>query len=197
MSIFRVGLLSLGIGFAAASNALTIYTNYATFASATGALTSIDFDSATGPVTVLSGVTFTGIGNANIRSTARSYALSSPNILDVNEHTTAGGIGVIMTLPSAQGAFGFFYYDSEFSNSVTISQGNTPTTFALQNNSPLVWRFFGVTSTANDITSARLDVDPSDYLPVDNVVFGAVPEPGTGLALLGLFGMLKAYRRKK
>lgn len=190
-------MICVCVGIGAAANALTVYTNYALFSAATGSRTTIDFDSSTGPVTVLSGVTFTAVGAANLRSSSAAFALSGTNILDVNQSSSAGGIGAIMTLPSAQGCFGFWYFDSQFSNSVTMMQGNVATTFNLQGSAPFQWQFFGVTSGANDITAARVDIDPADYVPLDDVTFGLVPEPATGLALLGLIGAYKARRRGK
>lgn len=196
-------LLSIAIAVGCASfsfASITTFTDYTTWNALAPSRTTIGFDDQLGSISNQysgQGITFANIGNADVRASLRPWSISPLHVLDVNESSEFGGIGTIMTFSAPVRTFGFFYFDSQFSSTVSLSDSSNASlgTYALQGASPFVWRFFGVISTSADISTARVDIHPNDYVVLDNVSFGTVPEPATILALAG--GLSVALRRRR
>lgn len=191
---------------------ITIYTNLAAFQAAAGGTTLETFGGATlGTATsnysgAFNGFTLksvsngdlSGIANGSIgpNATTPPAAFNGQNFYGWGEGD--GGIGPVSTFTFASGthAFGFDWFDTDLTDSYSVTVNNLTTTVFNYGSSG----FFGVVATGESFSTASIqnvtDGGFVDTEGLDNVRVGTVPEP-SGIALFGLAiaGLVVARRK--
>jgi len=170
--------------------AITTYSNEPAWQSAVPGSTLIHFDDLA-PATNLSnqypGVTFSPV-STGIPRTSNDVSAHSASNLVITYPAFNGGGDVRIAFDSPQGGVAFWHLDSEFAgNKVTLYDAVDQVlgTFDLQFPHPFEWVFLGFTSSANDISKVDIEINPADFVGLDDLQFGMVPEP-SGFALAGL-----------
>lgn len=196
----------LGLFFSAsASAALTLYTDRAAWALASGSLTTENFNSMASGTPVTAATVFpSGITVTGSLLDISGFAFSS--IGQGNALRTFGATTVAM--PGSLVSFGFDYADVDQTGATisigAFSQGLAFTGDADSGVSSDDFAFFGVVGLVGDIPGGvfSIGVGIGEGIMIDNLSFGAaasdVPEPGS-LALLGLglAGLAASLRRRK
>ena len=176
-----------------ASAATTMYTDRAAFEAAAGALTTEDFSGAPS-----SAFTY-GVhgGTVAIAGGASSYAVNGTDYLDTDIAGTPIDPGTLtITFTSAITAFGADFFS--LNNNVPRTYLNVGgTEFNPLPDSPAFLGFISDTGFTTVTFFNPLDGGNDDHFGLDNLSYGAAPEPASWAMMLGGFGAIGGAMRSR